>query len=469
MSKQTNENSENNNDKRILYSINVAKEHGIRAAIILAFLAYKISKSKNVRDGKRWYYAPIREIAERFPYCSETGVDEILRSLKTKGIIEFGRFNKKGYDRTRWYTFKSDDLRKDAQTKRYSFMVSDAVKYGVNEAVVLAHICYWIITNRKKNPEYRWQRVSAVDMAKVLPFSPSGIRKALRTLVKENAIERKKGTAGDKANCYRIKDESRLRTSNPVEDHSNPGEQVHKSVMEQPNPEIHQPNPVNNTHYKEPLKDTVKDTIERTHYSMNDVTDVNKLNQSQLSTIGDSYTGNDSGLAITNQSSSSPAPDVADGADRQSIPESGYARFKYFEARRAKFRTPDADKRDIANLSAKEKALILKNALSTENRVYSEKLFSWSNRGVQAVTRFFERNPRATAGQILSVMQNCRQVKCREVPEGFDPYYASRLGTNLSCLLGNMENIVTEVGLLGEFDNVTFLSKEDLGLKKQED
>ena len=43
-----------------------------------------------------------------------------------------GDYNKKGYDRTCWYAFRDDNLRKQTQSsKPVYFQVEDAVKYGI--------------------------------------------------------------------------------------------------------------------------------------------------------------------------------------------------------------------------------------------------------------------------------------------------------------------------------------------------
>ena len=83
------------------------------------------------------------DIATQFPYIKRSTIHDTLKSLKDKGVLQIGDYNKKGYDRTCWYAFADDNVRKTAQSsKPVYFQVKDAVKYGIVAAVLLGmRIC----------------------------------------------------------------------------------------------------------------------------------------------------------------------------------------------------------------------------------------------------------------------------------------------------------------------------------------
>lgn len=77
---------------------------GIKGAILLEGLAYKIKRSNNRRDGKHWYYCSLDELAERYPYLSRSGIDDVLKGLQDAGFVQVGNYNRRPGDQTRWYT-----------------------------------------------------------------------------------------------------------------------------------------------------------------------------------------------------------------------------------------------------------------------------------------------------------------------------------------------------------------------------
>jgi len=71
--------------------------------VILQYLAHHVAKSKHVHDRKKWFYKTLDDLAVVFPYLKRSTIHDTLKSLKDKGILRIGDFNKKGYDRTCWY------------------------------------------------------------------------------------------------------------------------------------------------------------------------------------------------------------------------------------------------------------------------------------------------------------------------------------------------------------------------------
>ena len=122
----------------------LAKEHGATAAVLLKYLAYKVSKSHKEHQGRKWHYETTKALAARFPYFTPSTINATLNKL-TGSILHRGNFNRKGFDRTSWYAFRDDNTRKRALNKAAYFRVADAVKYQLPAAVLIWNLKHWKI------------------------------------------------------------------------------------------------------------------------------------------------------------------------------------------------------------------------------------------------------------------------------------------------------------------------------------
>lgn len=90
------------------FIVEVAKEYGVNAAIILNHLYFWVKQSqannKNYYEGAYWTYNSVRAFEELFPYMSSRQISTTLKKLETEGLIKSGNFNKSAYDRTLWYS-----------------------------------------------------------------------------------------------------------------------------------------------------------------------------------------------------------------------------------------------------------------------------------------------------------------------------------------------------------------------------
>jgi DNA-binding transcriptional regulator YhcF (GntR family) len=252
------------------FSRAIAQEHGEKAAVLLQYLAHHVSKSKNVHGGRKWFYKTLDDLAAVFPYLKRSTIHDALALLKGKRVLRIGDFNKKGYDRTCWYAFEDDNVRKQAQSlKPAYFQVEDAVKYGIVAAVLLGNLEHWIRENRKTDPGYTWHSVSPRELARHLPFPKTTLQRALADLVENGVIKAKEPEVKGGATQYALVDEERLAVEErggpisdmgggpnldeggPVSDMGGP-----KSDMPGPNPDMGGPISDNNTTLIEnPLKD----------------------------------------------------------------------------------------------------------------------------------------------------------------------------------------------------------------------
>jgi len=176
------------------FSRKFAEEHGVKEAIVLKFLAHKVRRSKNVRNDKKWFFDPIRELAHRYPYIPKSTMDKILKRLESKKLLEIDNFNRRRYDRTGWYTVPQDAL--DAVEKRPLIKVDVEVanELGIPAGVLIENLRYWVETKAKKRKKGDttavYHEMSPARLAIDLPcFAPSTIKRALKALV-ESSVPR---------------------------------------------------------------------------------------------------------------------------------------------------------------------------------------------------------------------------------------------------------------------------------------
>ncbi len=89
------------------FDIEIAKEYGIKPAILLENINYWIEKNKancvHFYDGKYWTYNSKSAFAKLFPYMNARQIGYAIKKLIENGLIITGNFNEQRYDRTLWY------------------------------------------------------------------------------------------------------------------------------------------------------------------------------------------------------------------------------------------------------------------------------------------------------------------------------------------------------------------------------
>ena len=90
------------------FYIEEAEKHGVEKAVILYNLRFWLEKNKanktNEHDGYYWTYNTAEAFTKLFPYFSKHKVNRLLKQLEADGYVLTGCYNKKGYDRTKWYS-----------------------------------------------------------------------------------------------------------------------------------------------------------------------------------------------------------------------------------------------------------------------------------------------------------------------------------------------------------------------------
>jgi hypothetical protein len=110
-------------------------------AAVLRHLAYKIRRSKNLRDGRTWFYISAADLTRKFPWMAATTISAILKRLAAKGVVIRSNYNRRRGDRTMWYSMDEGWLDRAEQDLIY-FRDSDAQRFGFCEAVLLHNLTY---------------------------------------------------------------------------------------------------------------------------------------------------------------------------------------------------------------------------------------------------------------------------------------------------------------------------------------
>ena len=105
------------NDEFVAIPLNVGKALGdFDEAVFLQFIyrwclnAKKNNRDHNFKEGHYWTYMTYEEIHEQLPMFSVSKIKRMIKSVKEKGVLKVGSFNKTGYDRTNWYRVDIDTL-----------------------------------------------------------------------------------------------------------------------------------------------------------------------------------------------------------------------------------------------------------------------------------------------------------------------------------------------------------------------
>lgn len=96
------------------FDVDIAKEYGVNAAIILKNIYFWVEKNKlndkHYHDGKYWTYNSMKAFKEQFPYMSQSTIRNTLKKLENEELIVSGNFNVSQYDRTLWYSMTEKSI-----------------------------------------------------------------------------------------------------------------------------------------------------------------------------------------------------------------------------------------------------------------------------------------------------------------------------------------------------------------------
>lgn len=96
------------------FNVDVAKEVGVNAAILLQSIKWWCDKNRanrrNHHDGLWWTYNSIKAWQELYPYLGKSAISSALKRLEERGYIRTGNYNKSAYDHTIWYAITEEGL-----------------------------------------------------------------------------------------------------------------------------------------------------------------------------------------------------------------------------------------------------------------------------------------------------------------------------------------------------------------------
>ena len=94
------------------FNVEIAAKYGMLEAVLLEHLNFWIAKNRaneaNFYDGLYWTYSSTKALAQLFPYASQKSISRALHHLQDEGLIAFGNYNKRAYDRTMWYALTAE-------------------------------------------------------------------------------------------------------------------------------------------------------------------------------------------------------------------------------------------------------------------------------------------------------------------------------------------------------------------------
>lgn len=88
----------------------LAEKIGLNEAIFLQQLHYRLEHSKYEIDGNRWVYNTVSDWSKQFPFWSQRTLARTISGLEKHKLVLTGNYNRKGFDRTKWYTIDYDLL-----------------------------------------------------------------------------------------------------------------------------------------------------------------------------------------------------------------------------------------------------------------------------------------------------------------------------------------------------------------------
>jgi len=95
---------------QLVFSPDLAKLIGLHEAITLQQIHYWIEKKMHFRDGFYWVYNTYGGRRAQVPFMSIETIKRCIGNLEKLGVVVSGNYNKKGYDKTKWYTINYPKL-----------------------------------------------------------------------------------------------------------------------------------------------------------------------------------------------------------------------------------------------------------------------------------------------------------------------------------------------------------------------
>lgn len=82
----------------------LAEKIGLNEAIFLQQLHFWLTKSTNIKEGKKWVYNSYPDWQKQFKFWSIDTIKRTIKNLEKQEVIISNNFNKLAIDKTKWYT-----------------------------------------------------------------------------------------------------------------------------------------------------------------------------------------------------------------------------------------------------------------------------------------------------------------------------------------------------------------------------
>ena len=83
---------------------------GLHEAILLQQIHYWLKTKPHEYEGRMWVYNTYEQWHEQLLFLTPKQIRNAIDNLEGKGLLTHGHHNKKGYDRTKWYTIEYPKL-----------------------------------------------------------------------------------------------------------------------------------------------------------------------------------------------------------------------------------------------------------------------------------------------------------------------------------------------------------------------
>lgn len=90
-------------DKPLLLLPSLAIAIGVNEAILIQQLHYWLQESQHVHKGHKWIYNTYEDWNKQFPFWSVKTIKRIMTKLENSKLVISDNFNKKKFDKTKWY------------------------------------------------------------------------------------------------------------------------------------------------------------------------------------------------------------------------------------------------------------------------------------------------------------------------------------------------------------------------------
>lgn len=127
------------NEEPLIVMPQFAVKVGLNCAIIVQQMHYwtEINRKadRNYYDGYHWTYNSVTEWNKQFPFWSEQTIQRTITKLEKAKIIVSANYNKKQYDRTKWYRVNYEMLTTIEESTSYQidmFILSDWGNQAIN-------------------------------------------------------------------------------------------------------------------------------------------------------------------------------------------------------------------------------------------------------------------------------------------------------------------------------------------------